>query len=77
MQVAQKHYWQVTDADFEKATQNTTQHTRAEGSTGSQAIGPGTAERLVLLGDAPAGNEVPNRLVGDTGLEPVTPSLSS
>ena len=86
--VAAKHYWQVTDADFEKAT-------KGEGSTEEKALHkalqsvhaesrfdsqPPTVshEQTPVLTEFASPREIVHMcLVGDTGLEPVTPSLSS
>ena len=86
--VAAKHYWQVTDADFEKAT-------KGEGSTEEKSLHKALqsvhAESRVVSQPATTSHEQTPGLregtssreilrmcsVGDTGLEPVTPSLSS
>ena len=75
IQVAQKHYWQVTDADFEKATQNTTQQAHAEGSRGSQPALEGNTETPVLPEDSAQCVALPNQAVGDEGLEPPTSTV--
>ena len=86
--VAAKHYWQVTDADFEKAT-------KGEGSTEEKSLHkalqsvhaesrfdsqPATVshEQTPVLPELASSREIVRMCsVGDTGLEPVTPSLSS
>ena len=86
--VAAKHYWQVTDADFEKAT-------KGEGSTEEKALHKAlqsvhvesrfdsqsatvSHEQTPVLPEFASSREIVHMcLVGDTGLEPVTPSLSS
>jgi hypothetical protein len=76
--VANKHYWQVTDEDFEraiqgssKATQNATQHLHVSARTGSQGTSPADEETLVLQVPAALCETMRTGLVGDTGLEPV------
>jgi len=78
--VAQKHYWQTTDTDFDKAV-----------STKSEALQNAVqSEAVAISGDKESKKEpvettasysglplVTACSVGDTGLEPVTPSLSS
>ncbi|MFM7249772.1 MAG: tyrosine-type recombinase/integrase [Planctomycetaceae bacterium] len=64
VKVAQKHYLQITDADFEKATSNPTSHTHASGGVPRQeqqktAALPAIAENAAV--------QVPS-----TGIEPVT-----
>ena len=85
--IAQKHYWQVTDDDFAKATmgvvdtdevaQNAAQQAHAMGRNDSQLDCDKEVELPMLLADATSCDSSPNSRVGDTGLEPVTPSLSS
>jgi hypothetical protein len=81
--VANKHYWQVTDADFTKAigsnpkaAQKAAQRAHAECSGESHATKPAHKKAPVLLGSATFRDTLQNGEVGDTGLEPVTPSLS-
>jgi len=74
--VAEKHYLQVTDDHFQKAAQNATQPVHESGCQ------PMTAKQKTpqLSGNNVsdnAGQLLNMCLVGDTGLEPVTPSLSS
>ena len=86
--VAAKHYWQVTDADFEKAT-------KGEGSTEEKALHKAlqsvhvesrfdsqsatvSHEQTYFFPEFASPREIVRMCsVGDTGLEPVTPSLSS
>lgn len=75
--IAQKHYWQVTDDDVAKAAQNPAQQVHVEPRKGSQAEPTANEETPVFLGNATECNSVHPYRVGDTGLEPVTPSLSS
>ena len=81
--VASKHYWQITDADFEraicgdeKATQNTTQHMHAGGGTDSQASPTGHKKTPVVPVPAPQCENLPTGVVGVRGLEPLTSSMS-
>ena len=70
--VAQKHYLQVTDEHYE-AAQNPAQQAHAKDSSTSQ-------ERTRIPDFSEEGDEVrlpTSRKVGATGLEPVTPSVSS
>jgi hypothetical protein len=76
--VANKHYWQVTDEDFEraiqgssKATQNATQHLHVSARTDSQGTSGADEEAPLLPVHAPQCTNVLDGLVGDTGLEPV------
>ena len=82
--MATKHYWQVTDADFvkaigdgEEAAQNPAQRAHADSSGESHATKTAHEKAPVLLGSATVCDDLQNRGMGDTGLEPVTPSLSS
>ncbi len=86
--VAAKHYWQVTDADFakamkgeesteEKALHKALQSVHVESRFDSQ---PATTshEQTPVLPELASSREIVRMCsVGDTGLEPVTPSLSS
>jgi len=76
--IAQRHYLQVTDEDFEraihgssKATQNATQHLNVSARTDSQGTSPADEETLVLQVPAALCETMRTGLVGDTGLEPV------
>ena len=71
---AQKHYWQVTDEDFKKATQNTTQQAHAEGRIGSQGMTDPDEKRPTLPEDAPPCDLRQDSIVGDTRLELVQQS---
>ena len=80
--VANKHYWQVTDEDFDraiqgssKAVQNPAQHLHVSARTGSQGTSPADDKTLVLPVHAPQCTNVLDGLVGDTGLEPVTSTV--
>jgi hypothetical protein len=80
--VANKHYWQVTDEDFEraiqgssKATQNATQHLHVSARTGSPGTSPADEKTPLLPVHAPQCTNVLDGLVGDTGLEPVTSTV--
>jgi integrase len=62
--VARRHYLQVTDADFEKATSNPTSPMHADGRTGPHAeketaVSPAIADHTAVL-------------IPSTGIEPVT-----
>ena len=72
---AQKHYWQVTDEDFKKATQNTTQQAHAEGRIGSQGMTGSDEKRPTLPEDAPPCDLRQDSIVGDTRLELVTSAV--
>lgn len=86
--IASKHYWQVTDDDFTKATKgplttalNPTRaaspQVHAEVRSDAQPTGSAQEKPLNLRSSALDGELMQFRGVGDTGLEPVTPSLSS
>ena len=79
--VANKHYWQLTDEDFEramcgdeKATQNTTQHLHAGGGTDAQ--GPPATDKKTPVLPVPAAKceNLPTVAMTPTGLEPVLPA---
>ena len=79
--VASKHYWQVTDADFDraingpdKAVQNQAQHLHAGGGTDAQ--GPPTTEKKTPVVPVPAAKceNLPTVVMTPTGLEPVLPA---
>ncbi len=80
--VAQKHYWQVTDADFEKATpekpsensasQKAAQQAHVTGRTPSQASTPAHEKTPVLQGLATHCDILHMDLVPPEGLEPST-----
>jgi len=84
--IANKHYWQVTDADItrattpaestdEKAAHKAAQQAHAGGSGESQANAPAHEKAPVLLGIATSCDTTQNRGMGDDGLEPPTPSV--
>jgi len=82
--VASKHYWQVTDHDFARATdgsapaaQKAAQQAHAATCKESQPERTGHEKTPELPGFASFCEIMQNRGMGDTGLEPVTPSLSS
>jgi integrase len=70
--VARKHYWQVTEADFEQASGAL--HLRS--SEASQGMARQRSDGAKHADNCDVSQPVAFR-VGDTGLEPVTPSLSS
>ena len=51
-EIAKEHYWQVTDADFERAAQKPAQHVHVEGRSGSQGDCPETKKAPDLRGVA-------------------------
>ena len=73
--VAEKHYLQVTDDHFEKATQNPTQSGSAKSGKGLSEAPTAQKKTPVLPGNATNCKYLPLRPVGDTGLEPVTSTL--
>jgi len=80
--VANKHYWQVTDADFakaleptDKAAQNPAQSAHALTSKESQPNRPAHKKPPVLLGSATWSETLQNWGVGDEGLEPPTSTV--
>jgi integrase len=75
--IAAKHYLQVTDEHFDQAAQNPAQQTAATPRSGPQAESAAPRKTLDLPGIALPCDIVQTVGVGDTGLEPVTPSLSS
>jgi hypothetical protein len=80
--VGLKHYWQVTDADFAKATrveaaQKAAQQMHVEGRTESQVTTAAQRKTPNLPGSAPLCNTLPTGGVGRAGLEPVTSCMSS
>jgi len=87
IQVAGEHYWRVTEADFanaldgkgpgEETTRKTTQYTSVLSGNKPQEGMPRNEETPELPGFAASCDYLPLRPVGATGLEPVTPSLSS
>jgi len=81
--VAQKHYWQVTDADFdravgrggEKAAQKAAQSVHAGSRTEPQPVGEQARKPREMRDLATLCDTVPMYTVGDKGLEPLTPCL--
>ena len=80
--VAQKHYWQVTEADFAKAIQceqrggaKSGEQVHVEGRGESQIDRPAQNKTPVLPGSANVCDSVQIRSMGGTGLEPVTPTV--
>lgn len=80
--VANKHYWQVTDADYAKAAggdseaaQNAAQSAHAEGRGESHDEPPAQRKAPVLLGSALLSETVQNRGMGGTRLELVTSTV--
>ena len=80
--VANKHYWQVTDEDFERAiqgsskvTQNATQHLHARPRTERQSVRTSHEKSPVLQVPAAFCETMRSGLVGDEGLEPPTSTV--
>ena len=73
--IAQEHYWQVTEDDFEKALQNPMQHVHATPRTGPQPRPKQTQKSLVFRENATTCETTRDRRVGDEGLEPPTSTL--
>ncbi len=80
--VAAKHYWQVTDADFEKATKDeesteekALQSVHAESRFDSQPVTVSHEQTLVLREFASSCEMVNKCSVGGTGFEPVTSTV--
>ena len=67
----------MTDEHFEQAAQKAAQQAHATARNEPQAQPAAHENPPVLLGSASSCETLQNRGVGDTGLEPVTPSLSS
>ena len=72
--MAQKHYWQVTDEDFKKATQNTTQQAHARGRIGLQDPTDRRQQAPAQPADASSCHLLHDSRVGDEGLELVQQS---
>jgi hypothetical protein len=75
---ANKHYWQVTDEDFEraiqgssKATQNPAQHLHVSARTDSQSQSTAHEKTTHVPADAASCGVVLDSQVEDRGLEPV------
>ncbi len=86
--IATRHYWQVTEADFERATRGAGSHTKklaqnpAQQATETGGNDPQREKSAhektpVLQGFSAGCDELHTCGVGDTRLELVTPSLSS
>ncbi|WP_391580980.1 tyrosine-type recombinase/integrase [Bythopirellula polymerisocia] len=75
--VAQKHYWQVTDADFEKAAEKCKHKCKKKGSVSSSTEQEAESKDSIVPADYSTLPECTGVQVGDTRLELVTPSLSS
>ena len=84
--VANKHYWQVTDADITRATtpaesadnkaaHKAAQQAHAESGGESQANDRAHEKAPVLLGSASSRDTARDWGMGDEGLEPPTPSV--
>jgi len=73
--VAQKHYWQVTDEDFKKRAQNTTQQAHARGGIGSQVPTSRGQQAPGFPGDALSCHVLQNQQVAREGFEPPTKGL--
>ena len=78
VEIANKHYWQVTDDDFAravgktKAAQNPAQQVHAEPRRGSQVTGSAYKKTTALQGSASSRETLQTSRVGDRGLEPLT-----
>ena len=78
VEIANKHYWQVTDDDFAravgktKAAQNPAQQVHAGPRRGSQVTGSAYKETTALQGSASSRETLQTSRVGDRGLEPTT-----
>lgn len=68
--IAQEHYLQVTDADFQKAAQNPAQQAHETPRNASQEEGQKCEKPRISRGFS-------TKKVGDTGLEPVTSTMST
>ena len=74
--IAAKHYLQVTDEHFEQAAQNAAQSVHVSGRNDSQRKSTAQEKTPVLQGSASSCDLVHKCSVGDTGLEPVTSTMS-
>ena len=75
VQVAVKHYLQVTDDHFAKAVQNPVQHSAAGGRAESQELTPDNEKPTICCAvqeEATPCENTGSSGMGDTGLEPVT-----
>ncbi len=78
--IAERHYLQVREADFEKALHRALQHTRAGGCTAVNGSGGEEGKPAKFASErrcARVCNNGDDRGLGDTGLEPVTSCMSS
>ena len=75
--IADKHYRSVTESDFEKAAQKTAQLGAENSRNDSQQQFGHLPELLSLRYVADSDDYLSNENMGATGLEPVTPSVSS
>ena len=81
VEIANKHYWQVTDDDFAravgktKAAQNPAQQVHAGPRRGSQVTGSAYKETTVLQGSASSRETSQTSRVGPAGFEPTTKGL--
>ncbi|WP_390622085.1 tyrosine-type recombinase/integrase [Bythopirellula goksoeyrii] len=75
--VAQKHYWQVTDADFEKANEKCKHKCKKKASVSSSTEREAESEDSRIPAEYDTLPKCTGVQVGDTRLELVTPSLSS
>ena len=81
VEIANKHYWQVTDDDFAravgktKAAQNPAQQVHAGPRRGSQVTGSAYKETTALQGSASSRETSQTSRVGPAGFEPTTKGL--
>ena len=77
--MASKHYWQVTEEDYARATaeaaQNPAQQAHVSCRKDSQTERTAHEKTPVWPGFATGCDLVHNRTVGDTGFEPVTSAM--
>ena len=80
--VANKHNWQVTDEDFDraihgssKAAHNPAQHLHVSARTDSQGTSPADEKTLVLPSNATSRKTMQPSQVGDEGLETPTSTV--
>ena len=73
--IASKHYWRVTDDDYEKAAQNAAQQAHAESRNDSQDDGSAHKKTSDLRQPATLCEAVQPEGMGDTGFEPVTSAV--
>ena len=81
VEIANKHYWQVTYDDFAKAvgeikkSQNPSQQVHAGPRRGSQVTGSGYKKTSALQGSASSRETSHTSRVGPAGFEPTTKGL--